>query len=456
MKKKIVQLISVCFTAFLSSCLGSDNDYIYETTNNCQLLSFSLDNDSVSGLDDVSFTIDQLTNTIFNLDSMPLGTEVDSVLPTLTYASAVTGVYIYQSATGDTVEYSSSDTINISEPIKILLYSSGVLARSYDAWINVHTQEPDSMTWKLYSENLLTQTMSDIKVITNQFYSEDEDTYMMYARPTVSQTYLLYTAPMDDPDAWTEQQLTGLPSSGLILGQITTFQSRLYIPSSDGTVYVSEDGVSWETLEGIPTTKALLGGLTNSVNQPPALSAIIEEDGILSFAAMDTTNVWTIGASVPDEFPLSGFAAANLDVMYRNRLFVVGGRTSDNQLVNTTWSTMDALTWANLTDSESDYFEKKEGASVAYYDDKFYLIGGINESGQPTKDIHLSIDKGVTWSYIDSLVVLPDDYNARGFASMLVDDENYLCIFGGKTASLASILNEIWRGRVNRLGFERQ
>ena len=80
----------------------------------------------------------------------------------------------------------------------------------------------------------------------------------------------------------------------------------------------------------------------------------------------------------------------------------------------------------------------------------------MDEAGKPTKDIHLSIDHGVTWSYIDSLVVLPNEYAARGFASMIVDKDNYLCIFGGKTAKTASVLNEVWRGRINRLGFERQ
>ena len=89
----------------------------------------------------------------------------------------------------------------------------------------------------------------------------------------------------------------------------------------------------------------------------------------------------------------------------------------------------------------------------------FYLIGGIDESGKPQKDIYRSSDYGVTWNYIDTLVVLPSSYQARGFASMLVDKDNYLMIFGGKS-TITTIdnqnLNDIWKGRINRLGFERQ
>ena len=61
-----------------------------------------------------------------------------------------------------------------------------------------------------------------------------------------------------------------------------------------------------------------------------------------------------------------------------------------------------------------------------------------------------------TERYIDTLVVLPAAYQARGFASMLVNKDNYLMIFGGKSTINGQDLNDIWKGRINRLGFERQ
>lgn len=457
MRNKIVLWVAGCFMALMTSCLSSSNEYIYEVSRNCQLLSFTLENDSVEGLSTLEFTIDQLGNAVFNLDSMPVGTEIGKVLiDTMTYGSATTGVRIYQTATGDTIDYSNEDSVDFSQPVEILIYTGEAIARKYDAWVNIHTQEPDSLVWKLYSDELLSQPMDEVKVITNSYAEAGEDTYLMYARPVGTQAYLLYTAPMDAPDRWTEQALSGLPTSGLLLEQMTTFNNQLYVPATDGALYASADGATWSRQEGAPMVKALLGGLSNSVNQPAALAAVVEAEGSLVFAAMDVDGSWEMGAGVPAEFPISGFASTDMDLMYRDRLLIVGGRTAGNQLVNTTWSTMDARTWANLTDAQKSYFTKKEGANVAYYDDKFYLIGGMDEAGKPTKDIHLSIDHGVTWSYIDSLVVLPNEYAARGFASMIVDKDNYLCIFGGKTAKTVSVLNEVWRGRINRLGFERQ
>ena len=59
MKNRIVLFIAGCCALLLSSCLGSD-DTQYELSKDCQILSFSLSNDSIPGLKDVVFTIDQV------------------------------------------------------------------------------------------------------------------------------------------------------------------------------------------------------------------------------------------------------------------------------------------------------------------------------------------------------------------------------------------------------------
>ena len=52
MKNRIVLFIAGCCALLLSSCLGSD-DTQYEWSKDCQILSFSLSNDSIPGLKDV-------------------------------------------------------------------------------------------------------------------------------------------------------------------------------------------------------------------------------------------------------------------------------------------------------------------------------------------------------------------------------------------------------------------
>ncbi len=83
--------------------------------------------------------------------------------------------------------------------------------------------------------------------------------------------------------------------------------------------------------------------------------------------------------------------------------------------------------------------------------DKFFLIGGVDASNKALKDMYQSIDHGISWSLIDSMMVLPTDYAARGFSSILVDKENFVNIFGGKSSTGSNDLNQLWRGRINRL-----
>ncbi|MCC8142863.1 MAG: kelch repeat-containing protein [Tannerellaceae bacterium] len=135
---------------------------------------------------------------------------------------------------------------------------------------------------------------------------------------------------------------------------------------------------------------------------------------------------------------------------------LVAGRDENNELLNTAWSTFDGLEWMKLTDDRANFFEQKEGAMLTLYDDKYYLIGGIDKDNIATKDMYVSIDKGVSWATADSLVILPEAYKARGFASIYVDDNDYMLIFGGKESRNGNVLDQIWRGRINRLGFSKK
>ena len=102
MKNRIVLFIAGCCALLLSSCLGSD-DTQYELSKDCQILSFSLSNDSIPGLKDVVFTIDQVDGKIFNIDSMPYGTKLDEkVICTVKLASTVYTCQVMQEAISDT------------------------------------------------------------------------------------------------------------------------------------------------------------------------------------------------------------------------------------------------------------------------------------------------------------------------------------------------------------------
>ena len=82
---------------------------------------FSLSHDSVSGLDTVKFTIDQLTGRIFNIDSLPFGTKIEKVVCKIGFAnsSVIGGVEASPEAYPDSTYYLSSlsDSIDFSAPV---------------------------------------------------------------------------------------------------------------------------------------------------------------------------------------------------------------------------------------------------------------------------------------------------------------------------------------------------
>ena len=111
MKNRIVLFIAGCCALLLSSCLGSD-DTQYELSKDCQILSFSLSNDSIPGLKDVVFTIDQVDGKIFNIDSMPYGTKLDEkVICTVKLASTVYTCQVMQEAISDTLSYLAASAL---------------------------------------------------------------------------------------------------------------------------------------------------------------------------------------------------------------------------------------------------------------------------------------------------------------------------------------------------------
>lgn len=456
MRNKIVLFVAGCCVLLLSSCLNSDENTITEIAPNCQITSFSLATDSVEGLKNVKFTIDQVSGRIFNADSLPYGTEIEKVVCTLKYMNsyAIGGVKVQEEAIRDTLAWwNGSDSLDFSMPVKFKVYAyDAITTKDYYAQVNIHQVVPDSMVWSLYADQVLSESFREQKVIA--YTTGDATYYYMYVQPASGKGYQLYRSPTDDVRNWTSLSLTGLPEEKVRISQITEYNGKLYIPTADGVVYVSADGQAWEQMEETPAVKYLLGRVEAGTNQANVLCGVAETTDGLRFASMGEDLKWTSGDAVPVGFPLTGFGSSEYAVMYHSYLMVVAGRDKDNRLVNSSWGTMNGTNWALLSDVEQEPFDNREGVMVARYDDQLFLIGGINASGTASKDIYTSSDYGVTWALSDTLVVMPADYTARGFSSVQVNKEQFMFLFGGKTTPAGNELNQIWRGRINRLGFK--
>ena len=357
MKNRIVLFIAGCCALLLSSCLGSD-DTQYEWSKDCQILSFSLSNDSIPGLKDVVFTIDQVDGKIFNIDSMPYGTKLDEkVICTVKLASTVYTCQVMQEAISDTLSYwNLEDSLDFSKPVKFVnTLWDGKTTKTYIAQVNIHQVVPDSMVWGVYKEGITDGAVKEEKVVV--FGEGSGESYYMYTQPVnVNEGYRLYRSAVTDGKNWTELSVSGLPAGEVRLSQITAYEDAFYAVTTKGFLYSSADGQTWSLVENAPVIKAILGAIdvdddfTAAGKQPSALSAVIDKNGTLVYGYMNEAKEWNEGTLLNEGFPLTGFGNLSYNSMFRARLLVVAGRDKDNKLTNTAWATDDGKVWAKLTE----------------------------------------------------------------------------------------------------------
>ena len=249
MKNRIVLFIAGCCALLLSSCLGSD-DTQYELSRDCQILSFSLSSDSIPELEDVVFTIDQLTGRIFNIDSMPYGTKLDEkVICKVQLASTVYTCQVMQEAVGDTIYWNLEDSLDFSKPVKFVnTLWDGETTKAYLAQVNIHQVVPDSMVWNIYKEDITDGAVKEEKVVV--FGEGNDESYYMYTQPVnASEGYQLYRSAVTDGRNWTKLAVSGLPAGEIRLSQITAYEDAFYAVTTKGVLYSSADGQNWSAVE---------------------------------------------------------------------------------------------------------------------------------------------------------------------------------------------------------------
>jgi hypothetical protein len=135
-------------TAISSFTLGTLNRYV--TTKAKDGVTDSTYKTTVAG-SKYEFYIDHLNRKIYNIDSLPYGTDASRVLVTITTKNS--GQAFIKSLTDETLTiYSSSDSLDLSHPREIRVYpfSNGSKDyRAYEVTVNVHRQPTDSVYWAL-------------------------------------------------------------------------------------------------------------------------------------------------------------------------------------------------------------------------------------------------------------------------------------------------------------------
>ena len=455
MKDKVVLLLIGFIAVCLTSCLGNNDSDDYKPSGDAQIYYFRLTSDSVKALENVKFAIDQLSGLIYNPDSMAYGTEIKYKVHCSIQTRGVRSVRVKQTALADTLAvWNGMDSLDFSKPVEFIITPYNEMGNKYyTAMLNIHTVKPDSIDWQRAASGIYPDGTEDQTVL----FSSDSTRYLMFVAR--NNAYELYTATAGAFAGSWEKQPMDFPDAGhLKLQQMIYHRDTLVVANNEGELFCSDsEGNRWMLIDGAPHIVALLGELKDPAKPHSFLSAVVKDEanGNLYYARTSDLKNWTTGEEkVPASFPVSGFGRLGYYNMYSPHLLVAAGRDRSGALHNTLWHTLDGLAWVAYETSKPPFEEGREGVMMAAYDDKFYLIGGMDGAGRSSDDIVYSSDKGLSWMPVDTLKAFPENYDARSFSSLLVNKDQYLMIFGGKQDRSSAWLNEVWWGRINRLGFE--
>lgn len=480
MKIKFLPLIAVLFaaTSIMTSCLDNDVEQITYTSET-SITGFSLgtlnidrigkdknglDSPYVDTLDcsNYPFTIDQINRTITNKDSLPVGTHIDKVITSITYDAGMLG-YTPKGSVHDTI-WTSTDSIDFTDPVEFKVYAySGVEGKPYKVTINVHKQEPDTISWKKFDTQLFKAgSLSEQKAV----YANGK---VYVFGKNGNGTHIEYSdVANDNPSPW-EPVTDNIPSN-IDTYSATAWAGNIYFlagGTNDKQLYKLSVTTDEIELVGTETFEVLIGG--NDIKSE--LYVVKDgESGIYKESpwTKDTDPFTQFKAGQPF-FSNTTTASYNSNITTTVALCYNQGNTANDTT---------ALVFNRM--SSDNKWEKRiqnlplpnlENVTMIYYDGKLYAFGGDYGEIKPFSQFYCSTDNGLCWRPVTECMAfpaeVPDTENPnREYINFpdLYDTHhgNYSCAVTPKLENGTSRGNFIWivwedgsicRGRINRLGF---
>ncbi|KAA6322915.1 hypothetical protein EZS27_027593 [termite gut metagenome] len=432
--KFILVIVSLFFASFvIISCLDSDGTIEYSSDDTIH--AFELD--TIYGKKYL-FTIDQINGAIYNIDSVPF--TADTIINKILITQLDVLGYVL---TGDTA-LNISDSLDLSktmeQPLKLKVVApNNENIKDYTVEVRIHKQDPDSLVWTKMTSSFFTggELGKQKSVILGE-------SIFVYTSNTAEAHYTL----LSNGREWTKVKINNLPAN-IKLSSILAFKDKLYVLTEDDKVYFSEDGISWSENSALSGN----GVETFVASFPDAISGIKkDENGVLKFCTTNSDlSGWEIGREASETFLTENISST----VYKTKTgiwkaFMVGDVSNEvtiKPIYTTPWFSMDGRGWASAEAPipaagdtiiyDCPYIKHP---SIIYYNDKFYLFGENFEYFYVSPE-------GLTWSRIENKVLFPPHFRNMSHYSMVVDKDNFIWILWGKEG-------EVWRGRINRLGFK--
>lgn len=381
-------------------------------------------------------SIDQSTNSIFNLDSLPKGTDMTKVVfSALTYPGEI-GIRSLES--GQDEAYTYSDSTDFSQPRAVTVWSAdGTAKRTYTFDIRCHREEGDSVRWTTVQE---ANAQSPIAAFSESRTLIVDGTLYIYGQTASGGVQLVQTttAAPSFSDATT---LT----AALNVRSVHRYADQFFALTTDGTLVASTTGADpWAPAGASLTFAALAGASADSLYA-------IATDGQL-YATADGA-AWTLSARDDDAaLPTRGVTAAlqTARVDAQSQHLVLGGTDARGAasvwMLNIDGSHRYAYPWMSIPQTEElgayAYPAHLRHAWLLPYDEGTMLIG-LEAQTDSVAPFYTSADNGRTWR--PGVMKRPALAATALSAAVDPQTQHVWLVLGGTGAVL--------KGRINRLGW---
>ncbi|MCM1109710.1 MAG: DUF6242 domain-containing protein [Clostridium sp.] len=428
MKRSIPLMILFLSAICCFSGCNDDNETWWSeeyTSTNVAVTEFRLgENDSIlANLDTVFFAIDLDNARIWNPDSLPVGTRTNRLQISPTFGSvSVAEIHCKTDAGVDTIiNYFTNpdDSVNFEAGPVILRLTSfdGTVSCDYRIEVNVHSQQPDSLSWTeiekfglptLTTDNWGTTLQGDVLYLLSlegakgTLYNQKTDQIGLVTGSISSLTL---------PDGADCRTLVSTEEAMYLLAD-----GKLY-ETTTGWQHFRDCGVAMDYIYGVQGNQVVgavrnADGSWNSVTYPGGKTVALDSE----MPVGETSRMITYVSQWSTE-PMS---------------VIVGGTKADGSLTGDCWG-FSAGKWARLSSTKPvpalkgltvfPYFIYSTSSTwVVTENSVLFAVGGADSDGNISDKTYYSRDRGISWSESGRYLQFPESVKPRRDARAYVID----------------------------------
>lgn len=470
-------------------CVYACNDNDTETTyssgsSDGQIYSFTVTSTPVTARDTITypylkstfFTIlsSQIEGyKIFNVDSLPTRTDINTLHVTLAYTatpSAVQLYYLNENRTDSIVEWNTTDSVRfIYDDLTSVYYPkfnvvspNGLFKRLYTVNFNIHKVNPDSIIWSkplsVGGAIFKLPKAGESKVVTSA------DGTTLYALIKSGSNVNFYSSSATNL-FWQSLVASSLPSTVLIKSLLLE-NGVFTLLTSDGLVYTAHEAnyADWTLVSSSVKFGSVIGLLPVKEGETANeyLVTYYNADNKLAFGkttdfiAIEDAHIAGVSTNlVNTNFPIRSYSKITKEIDGADYIVLTGGYSSENSMLDLSWYiTSNKLVSSNPDVDDHVVVLPGERTSVLPFASgitTFVYNDSIQAFSADSLRLYTSAI-GSIWDNVSENNVLLNDFAGMNIPSIIVDQQNYIWVFGGETSTISKTYSQqIWRGRMNKL-----